>query len=267
MNDDIMSSNLPYKQVKNVERRTWDKKTYTERAEARSKASLDDDAMARKTMKRPLSTVAAALTDNYDKEEFIPADSGAAGPLNSKRSFLKARRERVDIDSKLGSVEIINPEKIGKSSSGVSIKDGVTASANGIGWHCTVCDCWLRDSITYVDHINGKKHQRYLGYSMRVGKSSNDQVKNKLAELAKLKKPSQPDLFDDSQSQKQSSKSFPIKDTDGDKIGHREPESKMANRVNDGNSAIDADENDKSYDEEDSDSDDIAAIMGFKGFK
>jgi U4/U6.U5 tri-snRNP component SNU23 len=60
-------------------------------------------------------------------------------------------------------------------------QDGVTKT--GVGWHCKVCDCFLKDSHTYLDHINGKKHQRNLGYSMRVEKSTTDQVKERLAQL------------------------------------------------------------------------------------
>jgi U4/U6.U5 tri-snRNP component SNU23 len=60
-------------------------------------------------------------------------------------------------------------------------QDGVTKT--GVGWHCKVCDCFLKDSHTYLDHINGKKHQRNLGYSMRVEKSTADQVKERLAQL------------------------------------------------------------------------------------
>lgn len=65
-------------------------------------------------------------------------------------------------------------------------KNGVTKT--GVGWHCKVCDCFLRDSHTYLDHINGRKHQRNLGYSMRVERSSKDQVSSRLALLAKEKK-------------------------------------------------------------------------------
>lgn len=55
----------------------------------------------------------------------------------------------------------------------------------GIGWHCKVCDCFLKDSHTYLDHINGRKHQRNLGYTMRIEKSTKDQVVAKLEQLAK----------------------------------------------------------------------------------
>lgn len=259
-----MSSNLPYKQVKNVERRTWNKQEYLERASARSKANSNDNTLARKTTKRPLSLVASALTDDYEKEEFIPAEAGAAGPLNSQRSFLKARRERVDLDSKLGSVEIINPETVGPSSA--SNKDGVTASINGIGWHCTVCDCWLRDSITYLDHINGKKHQKYLGFSMRTGKSSNEQVKNKLAELARNKKQAQGD-FDNSTFQKPISNDLFDEDevAKSDSVEVASTSTRVKNEL--GNKHKEVEESDESCYEEESDNQNMAAIMGFKAFK
>lgn len=42
-----------------------------------------------------------------------------------------------------------------------------------------MCDCVVKDSINFLDHINGKKHQRNLGMSMRVERSSLDQVKKR----------------------------------------------------------------------------------------
>jgi len=41
--------------------------------------------------------------------------------------------------------------------------------------------------MTYLDHINGRKHQRFLGYSMRVEKSKTSEVAAKLVELARNK--------------------------------------------------------------------------------
>lgn len=37
----------------------------------------------------------------------------------------------------------------------------------------------MKDSINFLDHINGKKHQRNLGMSMKVERSSLDQVKDR----------------------------------------------------------------------------------------
>ncbi len=48
-----------------------------------------------------------------------------------------------------------------------------------------MCDCVVKDSINFLDHINGKKHQRNLGMSMKVERSSLDQVKARFAQNKK----------------------------------------------------------------------------------
>lgn len=55
------------------------------------------------------------------------------------------------------------------------------------GYYCNVCDCILRDSQSYLDHINGKYHNRALGMSMTVEKSTADDVRKKFEVLQKDK--------------------------------------------------------------------------------
>lgn len=55
------------------------------------------------------------------------------------------------------------------------------------GYYCNVCECILRDSQSYLDHINGKYHNRALGMSMTVEKSTADDVRKKFEELKKNK--------------------------------------------------------------------------------
>ena len=201
-----MSSKLNYKQVANVERRTWDEEEYAakarERAE-REKRSKNKSAGKKRPLPseieagderttsdtKPSTTILDELKEEVVPEEFQSAEKGAAGPLHSKRAFLKARRQQLNLDAKVGSSEIVNPDLAAASSlkdnDGVSITDGVTKSDSGVGWYCRVCDCFLKDSLTYLDHINGRKHQRALGYSMRIEKSTTDQVAGKLEALAK----------------------------------------------------------------------------------
>lgn len=195
-----MSSNLNYKQVAQVSRRKWDTETYEKRAQDRKaqleQAAASDGTNNNKSNNRnqhnyPAQPAgdgdATGSGDDDHKEEFQRASQGAVGPEGSDRAFLKARRGKVDIDTKVGTTELVSAEAAATSS---TTTDGGLASGvvkTGIGWHCKVCDCFLKDSLTYLDHINGRKHQRKLGFSMRVERTSKESLMNKLSQLTKRK--------------------------------------------------------------------------------
>ncbi|CAM9459329.1 unnamed protein product [Laminaria digitata] len=174
-----MSKELGYKQVKNVEsRRTWDRDYYE--AKAKERLAKGDDYQEKED----------APSRRSNKEEFQPAAAGAAGPAGSARAYLKTRERKVDLSSKLGKTQVVTAAS--------------TPSQQG-GWYCETCKCGLKDSINYLDHINGKKHQRELGYSMRVERSTVSQVKDRLKMHKQLEedrisgaanKPSAEDEFD-----------------------------------------------------------------------
>lgn len=119
-------------------RRTWDKEFYEKRARERAEQGDNfDDAAG--------DGGNASKSRKLMKEEFKAADDGASGPMGSQRAFLKSRVNKIDLDQKVGKSEMINPTSAGDQ--------------RGAGFWCEVCSCLLKDSASYLDHINGKKRK------------------------------------------------------------------------------------------------------------
>ncbi|KAI8024347.1 Zinc finger matrin-type protein 2 [Camellia lanceoleosa] len=82
------------------------------------------------------------------------------------------RDYEVDLDSRLGKTQVVTP---------------IAPLSQQAGYYCSVCECVVKDSANYLDHINGKKHQRALGMSMRVERASLEQVQERFELLKKRK--------------------------------------------------------------------------------
>lgn len=131
--------------VDNTARRTWDKDEFRAKAAEREKKAAEDEESAFDAKKRK-------------RLERDPLHQG----LIIERSTLKTRDYQIDLASRLGKTQVI----------------GLNTPLNQqAGYYCSVCDCVLRDSQSYLDHINGKFHNRALGMSMRVEKSTVQQVR------------------------------------------------------------------------------------------
>uniref|UniRef100_A0A915N4W6 U1-type domain-containing protein n=1 Tax=Meloidogyne javanica TaxID=6303 RepID=A0A915N4W6_MELJA len=130
-------------------RRTWDKTEFEIRAQERLAAEKEAFDIKRGVIKPP------------------------KGP-KVQRELLKPREFKLDLESKVGKQVVINK---------------TTPSAESGGYYCNICDCVVKDSLNFLDHINGKNHQRNLGFSMRVKKSTVDEVRERLA-LKKIEKES-----------------------------------------------------------------------------
>lgn len=53
------------------------------------------------------------------------------------------------------------------------------------GFYCEVCDCIVKDSLNYLDHVNGRRHNRNLGISL---KKFTDSTLEEVKEMLEFKK-------------------------------------------------------------------------------
>nr|XP_034584906.1 zinc finger matrin-type protein 2 isoform X2 [Setaria viridis] len=181
----------------------------------------------------------------FDKEEYLErarqreqrekdeARKGKErGPL-VQRQPLKHRDYEVDLESRLGKTQVVTP---------------IAPLNQQAGYYCSVCECVVKDSANYLDHINGKKHQRALGMSMRVERASLEQVQKRFEALKKRKDPS----------------TFTEQDLD-ERIMKQQQEEEERKRQRKEKKKEKKREQAAQHEPEDVDPD-IAAMMGFGGF-
>jgi hypothetical protein len=131
--------------VDNTARRTWDREEFREKAEKREAEEADEEESIHAIKKRK-------------RLERDPLHQG----LIVARSNLTSRDYELNLTERLNKTQVI----------------GLNTPLNQqAGYYCKTCDCVLRDSQSYLDHINGKYHNRALGMSMRVEKSTVEQVR------------------------------------------------------------------------------------------
>lgn len=124
---------------RDVVRRAWDIEAFEKRAEERAKA--EKEALSAKSARQ-----AGQQREHIDGDPFAPT-----------RAWLQKRAHRIDFEAKVGTSEVVG-------------------SAQGGGFVCKACDVTLKDSNRYLAHINGRAHQKKLGFSMRVRRSTVEEV-------------------------------------------------------------------------------------------
>ena len=154
--------------VDNTARRTWDLDEYRGRAAAREEQHAQAAAVGTKAGAEAAANAAADLR-RQRRLERDPLHQG----LIAHRADLKARDRELDLEARLGKQQMVVAG---------------AAPSQQAGYYCSVCDCTLRDSQSYLDHINGKYHNRALGMSMRAERSTAEQVRQRLREASEAAK-------------------------------------------------------------------------------
>ena len=122
-------------------RREWDKEAFEKKANERLDAEL-------------------ALEEDREHAKTAPQ------PI-VQRAPLQRRTEDLQLAKFVGSRQVVT---------GAQALAGQMAGA----YYCNVCECPLRDSANYLLHINGRKHNRMLGMSMRAERSTVAEVRARL---------------------------------------------------------------------------------------
>merc|ERR1711933_145512 len=102
-------------------------------------------------------------TGGRRKDPVIPLPS-------SQRTYLKQRSVDLELEKDLGKSKVVTTHTI-KPMQG--------------GFWCSVCECLIKDSSSYLEHVNGRRHNRNLGMNMKVEKIWIDRVKEKLKSMRK----------------------------------------------------------------------------------
>lgn len=164
----------------NVERRRWDVQEYERKAveEARKKAA--ENGQTRRQRPRQHSNSACHVTPRRQSllsacflSFFLSLDClrlcCTDAPVTTKAPLRAREVTPLNLSATLG-----------KS---VLVAANTPLSARG-GYYCDVCTCLLKDSQTYLDHINGKKHQKKLGMTMKVAKVDVEDVRDRVRQWA-----------------------------------------------------------------------------------
>lgn len=234
----------------NVQRRTWDKAEY----EAKAKERAEREAAGRFSDEEDGAKPAAAGGAGGGVgvgAPYRPAPEGAAGPEGSKRAFLSAREEQLNLETNLNKRSLIT--------------EATPSGAHG-GYHCPTCECTLKDSEAYLDHINGKRHQRKLGYSMRVEAASVEAVRARI-DYWRQKHAQEKNNKDTAEARAEAVAEYEAR------IAKQEEEEQRRKRARkekgkggEGNSGAARDSTAPPGTEQDPDAAAMAAMMGFTGF-
>ncbi|PWN24144.1 hypothetical protein BCV69DRAFT_280046 [Microstroma glucosiphilum] len=131
-------------------RRTWDVEEYT--SKAREKDREDKERAQQNEERIRKGQKPLPRTSKLDS-------------LPQPTSHLQPRSQPLDLDKDVGKTLLV---------------DNSGDSRRGAGYYCEVCRKTCKDSIGYLDHINGRDHLRRLGQTTHVARSTVEQVRARI---------------------------------------------------------------------------------------
>lgn len=168
------------------------------------------------------------------------------------RDTLNARKESplAQFSDKIGKVEII--EKDIKTS-------GFKSSIASHGFHCSTCNASFTSSDAFLDHCNGKVHQKNLGISFKVERVDEvDRVKARLEQLTRKRLATEMVIESKTTSHFEKKLDEALAETENLKEERKSRKKQKKKQINE------PEPEDESKDSENSD--ELMALMGFSAF-
>jgi hypothetical protein len=106
--------------------------------------------------------------EEYERRGAIEQDTGKKNYALVAAAPAQARKDALDLEANVGKYQVVSINA-GKAQQG--------------GFYCETCDYLCKDSIGYLEHVNGKRHQHACGIDTRPERSTLDGVRQKLDSL------------------------------------------------------------------------------------
>lgn len=145
---------------RDVQRRAWDVAAYERRAAERERAEREAELERGRGRKAKQDSMEHAVACS------LPSGQKDGDPFAPTRAWLRRRDHDIDLEAKVGTTEIVG-------------------SVQAAGFACKVCDVVCKDSQRYLAHLNSRAHQKILGMSTRVKRSSVEEVKEAFREAVR----------------------------------------------------------------------------------
>jgi len=160
--------------------RSWD--THTEELNRRS--AEEANLKAEKDLRIKMNTVIDAKGTTWGdlqraREASRRPRIDPSDPFAPTRKYLNATEARELLPDKGNEKRDPGLFKIEMDSDGEEIPEDAKMRTP---WYCPFCDVSVTNDDAYLDHINGKRHQKTMGYSMREKPETMDEITDAIEE-------------------------------------------------------------------------------------
>ncbi|EIW66526.1 hypothetical protein M231_02294 [Tremella mesenterica] len=134
-------------------RKQWDKDEWAAKAKEKDEEAIEKAKSAE-------AALAKGLKPKFKDKEDLPKPT----------KNMQQRTEDVGLNKDLNKTMLVQTTSTGKG-------------PKGPGFYCDLCNRTLKDSLSYLDHLNGRMHLLHLGQSTKVSRSTLAQVREKIRQL------------------------------------------------------------------------------------